>query len=184
MYKYISEGNLEKKQSYQYSEFIGNHFFEEFEESRELNIEPNDNYNVTEKIKSDTAEKLLLLRNKLEETSDAIESDNKKELDFYNKTFEIRKRLYTKYDNEGKPRLGSDYRDYDAYIIFAQCLVLGYKQTGSLKYLSCLLKLIDTLISEKEHLNISQLSELKKCIELEGKFYKVLKKEILDNAVG
>lgn len=65
----------------------------------------------------------------------------------YTKSFEVRKRIYTSYDDNFKPSPDAGFEDYDNYLLFAEYLLLVYKQTGCLKYFNCLLKVDDTLLS-------------------------------------
>ena len=58
-----------------------------------------------------------------------------------------------------------EFEDYEAYIIFAECLVFTFR---CLKYFSCLLKVDDTLLSVQDKLDI----RLKKAL------YNIIKSEL------
>ena len=61
--------------------------------------------------------------------------------------FEVSKRLFPAYDNEGKPLDRSDYRCVPRYIEFALVLEAAYAARQDLRYLNALLKVNDTLLS-------------------------------------
>lgn len=85
----------------------------------------------------------------------------------YTKSFEVRKRIYTNYDNNFKPSDDAGFEDYDNYLLFAECLLLVYRQTGCLKYFNCLLKVDDTLLSVWEKLRKYQKKYMSRIIRHE-----------------
>lgn len=171
-YEYITDNNLYNKQNYMYSQFKGIKFFSEYIKSREI-AEPENNLCIyDEKDKSKTYKEIHHILNNL---------DNYKEsqlwkLDKYVKSFEIRKRLYTIYDN-WKPLEGSSFENYDIYLIFAQALAKAYELSDCLKYFSCLLKVDDTLLSVQDKLNKKQIKLLQSITRQEIKYFKDLYKK-------
>lgn len=167
-YKYITENNLEHKQTYMYSEFGGNEFLKAYIKSRQDFIE-----NVTVEVEGvhkayielDTCKRTLL-----NENEDYVSA--KKVLDYYVKSFEVRKRLYTEYTLEWKPVNNAGYEFFEVYLLFSECLFHLWKKTNCTKYSSCLLKLHDTLLSVANKMTEYEKEELKKCLENELKMIK------------
>lgn len=150
-YKYITDNNLYEKQNYMYSEFSGTEFLTDYINSRKryLNCVEHRNISALE-YHCATGQKLQSILDKLKsgqaehETIDLVNS--------YTKSFEVRKRIYTDYDNNFKPSDDAGFEDYDNYLLLAECLLSVYRQTGCLKYFNCLLKVDDTLLSVWEKL--------------------------------
>lgn len=172
-YKYITENNLENRQNYMYSEYKGTDFLQEYKESREqlMIVAGSDSVEEAAHI---TNKELADLFGKLQ-TEDEIELDDKKCMDAYTKTFEVRKRLYSEYNSEWKPVKNASREIYDNYILLAECLILMYEKSKCTKYISCLLKLDDTMISIKDKLTDRQVCELagvcKREMEVIGQLY-------------
>lgn len=145
-YKYITNNNLYDKQNYMYSEFGGTEFLADYIDSR-MKYSNNGCSGdiVTIEYHCATGQKLHSILEKLKtgqaerETIDSVNS--------YTKSFEVRKRIYTNYDDNFKPSDDAGFEDYDNYLIFAECVLLMYRKTGCLKYFNCLLKVDDTLLS-------------------------------------
>lgn len=82
------------------------------------------------------------------ELSKIYENVTKEKMDFWVKAFEVRKRLYNRYFlYRVKPKEESGYRNYENYLLFGFLLCKVYEETNRLKYLNCLLKLNDTILS-------------------------------------
>ena len=173
-YQYITEDNLENKQKYNYSKYAGEEFINDYVKSRKYVIEAMNI--VSESHVTYTELKQIqgcLLNNK------EIDLDTKILLDAYVKSFEVRKRLYSAYDDSWRP-LCEEYRDYYCYIIFAQVLESAYELNHNLKYLNCMLKLDDTLISLISHMPNSCNMELKKILEKELELFSKIKSNGLE----
>lgn len=150
-YKYITDNNLYEKQTYMYSEFGGTEFLSDYINSRKKysnSVSPRD-ITVNE-YHCETGQKLLSVLDKLK--SGQAERETIDMINSYTKSFEVRKRIYTNYDNNFKPSDDAGFEDYDNYLLLAECLLLVYRQTGCLKYFNCLLKVDDTLLSVWEKL--------------------------------
>lgn len=186
LYKYISENNLLNKQNYMYSEYGGQAFLKAYIDSRD---------NFIKKYSSDvsshkkeinnidsTRSRLIQLKRKVE--NEGMKSYVKAEVDDFTKSFEVRKRIYSAYDEAFKPLASAVFDHYDNYLVFAEILDLAYKQTRCMKYISCLLKVNDTLLSIYDRLDkgqnmvlanilcsekkiVSELANLKK-VDMEG----------------
>lgn len=172
-YQYVTENNLENKQTYMYSEYGGIHFLKEYIATRREYISK---YECLEENIADDNEKtteatgvmvdLLGIRKALE-----TDKRNKKVMDLinaYTKSFEVRKRIYREYDNNWKPIGSMDFKDYQIYLVFAECLVLSYQHTQCLKYFNCLLKVDDSLLSICNKMND----------KLKGNLSQIIKKEL------
>lgn len=172
-YKYITENNLYHKQTYMYSEYGGLGFLKEYIDSRQEYLgrweKQSDTVSECEKkaaVLNGTVQDLLNVRQALKagkpdrEVIDLVNG--------YTKSFEVRKRIYQEYDDHWKPIGSKEFENYEAYLIFAECLALTYMHTECLKYFSCLLKVNDTLLSVQEQLD----GRLKKAL------YNMVKKEL------
>ena len=185
LYNYVTVNNLEMRQNYMYSEYGGMDFLSEYVSVRNkyiANLEK-----VFEDIKttslnlSHTGYRLKVLLQKILEHSYGEEED--RELNFFIKAFEIRKRIHDEYVN-GKPKENDSYMTVDNYILFAECLLAVYRDRGCLKEFSCLLKTTDTLLSIDNLLDWIQKERLGKVLEEElSECYKLLQKNGLTEVV-
>ena len=171
-YEYITENNLYSKQNYMYSKFKGFDFFKEYLQSRKLEVLGKDICEEDIKEESETYLDILDIYNNF----DGDKENKLKKLDYYVKSFEVRKRLYTSYFNR-KPMENSSFENYEIYLLFAEVLSKAYEITDCLKYFSCLLKVNDTLLSIQDKLNHNQKKLLKSIINKEIQFFKELCKK-------
>lgn len=158
-YKYITENNLYVKQTYMYSEYRGEVFLAEYLDSRRRYIANCENRDNFIDIRLETKGRNLM-QAKLTACLSVLKCSggecNEKERFFVNKcvqSFEVRKRIYTEYDDKWKPLEGANFEDYESYLLFAECLLCMYGNTQCLKYFSCLLKLDDSLLSVNHHMD-------------------------------
>jgi len=161
-YMYITKDNLENRLKYNYSEFGGADFLLAFSKSRSNAFEyisgKEDNKHIT---KTD----LNLFLERIE-TKDANRTLNKI-IDQYVKSYEVHKRIYSEYDRSFRPVDGTSYLDYENYILLAHCCAKLYENTKCMKYLSCMLKIDDTLISIINRLDQYELFYLREILEKE-----------------
>lgn len=159
-YKYITDNNLYDKQTYMYSEYGGIDFLEEYLLSRRIylgkarydTLECHDcEYTGFIDGLSQVKQDFVKIRDGFRggECEDSI----MELINAYTKTFEVRKRIYNEYVSNWKPSVNAGFEDYEAYLLFAECLILSYKYTKCLKYFSCLLKVDDTLLSIQSKLD-------------------------------
>lgn len=172
-YKYITDNNLYKKQTYMYSEYRGETFIKEYIDSRRkrFGASPKDieEENLTDIISTPVRQDLGGLCEKLrggEHSDEVIRCING-----YVKSFEVRKRLYSAYDSDWKPIVGTGFEDYESYLLFADCLLWVYQYTKCLKYFSCLLKVDDTLLSLQNRLNQKEKKSLECIVSREMEFF-------------
>lgn len=168
-YKYITEDNLENKQTYMYSEYGGEDFLTAYVKSRENAIA-----NVHLEGVHNTYTELKYIWKNIRD-AEVIEAEIKDRIDLYVKTFEVRKRLYTGYDEMWKP-CKNTYRDYVNYLLLGNILIVAFRKTGCAKYASCLMKLTDSLISVMKYLNEAEQCELADILGSELEIYGKLKK--------
>lgn len=169
-YEYITDNNLYQKQTYMYSQYKGIRFLKEYLETRQFFLDSQKDVQEEEQLYSDTKggftkDDLQKIYKKLENGvcgGEALETVN-----YYVKSFEVRKRIYTGYDEYWKPLPDAGFEEYDEYLLFAECLAFTYDNTKCLKYFSCLLKIDDTLLSVKDKLDHKQKARLCKIIEAE-----------------
>lgn len=177
-YKYVTDNNLENRQNYMYSEYKGRAFLQEYIESREEVI--NGFINV---YLCDGNELLFhITRQELQEILATLRENGwdkitKKKIDDYVKSFEVRKRIYSEYDNKWKPCTNAGYEDYETYLILCEILIYAYSLTKCTKYYSCLLKLNDTMLSLKDKLTDRQKCVLSTILKKELAFFWQLVKE-------
>jgi len=169
-YKYITENNLYEKQNYMYSEYRGTVFLREYFESRKNALNDKETgkaESLDQKYTGDNPTKVNLgqLFGKLEDGE--YSGEILAEINRYVKSFEVRKRIYTEYDDSWKPVAGAGFEDYDNYLLLAECLIRVYGQEACLKHFSCLLKVDDTLVSVRDKMDASQRERLKEIIRQE-----------------
>ena len=74
------------------------------------------------------------------------------------KKFEVSKRLYTGYEAAAphRPLPHGSYGSVPPYLLLAECMLHGWQASGAAYYLSGLLKLTDTLVSQQGRLDPDQ----------------------------
>ncbi len=180
-YKYITENNLFEKQTYMYSEYKGIDFIKEYMSSRKnWQCIKNETGGYAErKIHSSVYHDLVGIREELTSgkgTEKAFELVNA-----YTKSFEVHKKIYTKYDIRWKPLDSADFQEYESYLMFADCLLLAYHHTKCLKYINCLLKLDDTLISVQSKMTQKCKVHLEQIIKQE---LRIFNKMAIENGIS
>lgn len=92
----------------------------------------------------------------------ALESGNTPpdSLDRLVQRFEVTKRVHGAYGAEWRAVDREDYRDLGRYLSFAEVLDLAYARTSSLVYLNGLLKVLDTLVALRRHLEVPEAARL------------------------
>lgn len=153
-YKYITENNLEHTQDYMYAEYRGLDFLKAYYQTRMPFLMENTEglFALLEGVfssgtfgQTDTGSHLMRLLRQL--YTAPLDAD-RQAIDFYIQRFEVSKRLFEKYDPQtGKSVLRSCYNAVFDYVLLAAITERSYDQFHSLKFLSCLLKLNDTLLS-------------------------------------
>lgn len=78
------------------------------------------------------------------------------------KKFEVSKRLHAGYETTAPHRAlpGSDFLAVTPYLLLAEAMIHGWRATGAGYYLSALLKLNDTLVSQQARLDAGQAAHL------------------------
>ena len=159
-YEYVNENLLEFPQKYQKTRFYGNKFLKKYLENRIKIINQIENTNnksiKLEKIieelkikKESTNEEDLetILSNILIRKVHHNDSSQNKLIDIFLKKFEIKKRLFTKYDLNFK-QIGNNYKNLRNYILLSILCCLRYKETKNLIFFNVILKINDTLITQ------------------------------------
>lgn len=176
-YEYVTDNNLYERQNYMYSEYRGADFFKDYLDSRSQYAGSTrmigEEIMLNEKTAGDPVQRdLMLILRKLE--SGECDSEIVDRMNAYTKSFEVRKRIYSGYNNRWKPIEGAGFENYLSYLVFANCLVHMYERTGCLKYFSCLLKVDDTLLSVSSHLPEDLAEFLGTIIDRELEIFKQL----------
>lgn len=156
LYPYITNNNFENRQDYMYSVYSGEAFLEQYARLRMDFLKQagksGGRPETGEKDLSHTYHCLEELGRNLDRQG--LTQVTKRLLDLFVRTFEVRKRLYDDYTGKKcKPVKGAGYGGPGRYLLFADLLIKGYDESGCLKYLSCLLKLDDTLLSCAEKMS-------------------------------
>lgn len=154
-YKYITENNLEHIQDYMYAQYGGNEFLRAYVQTRKtafLGGEGGDILSLIQKAFPDGASKPSSTTAQLQALLESLYTEGRSvdrtKLDQFIKRFEVRKRLFAEYDPASqRPVFESGYAGVQNYILLAAAVEKAYCQFHSLKYLNCLLKLNDTLLS-------------------------------------
>lgn len=170
-YKYITDNNLYNKQTYMYTEYEGKQFLKDYLKSRSIVKKIEKFTDSEEGIRKESAVHQDLRRIYLGVKNGDRNAVNR--LKAYVKTFEVRKRLYTEY-SEWKPEENAVFEEYDAYLVFSDCLLEAYKKTKCLKYYSCLLKVDDTLLSIQSLLSDLERAHLSTIISEELEIFQTL----------
>lgn len=146
-YIYVTENNFLNKQKYNYSKFGGQDFLDAYIKNRHDTLNYLEKKDLRKnKYSYDDLCAILLQISK----GGAVD----KELcDKYVQKFEVQKCFYKQYDENWRPVIESGYSKLRTYILFAYVLLGMYQCTEGLKYYNCLLKVDDTLISQRDCLS-------------------------------
>lgn len=192
LYRYVTEDNRVKKQNYMYSSYHGIDFIKEYRSVRLQSIDKIKGYILKNSSCDAPVQQDLFFSMKgdiyrsenennniiflLEEVIAQIQENgfsslSKKFIDRINlliKSFEVRKRIYDRYDNSFVPVNGANFLDVLPYALFGFLLGLICMETMNLKYLNTYLKVNDTLISiiEKMDLHHLKLAHYSLCTEV------------------
>lgn len=165
-YKYITDNNLINKQSYMYSEYGGKDFLTSYFKTRQI-IQEEIN-KIQDNTVHVTYEELLHLLDRIKHNdTEQLAEEDKMLINSYTKAFEVRKRLYSEYDTNWKPIEHSSFEILDNYFLLTECLLETYRISKCTKYVSCLLKIDDTLLSIKNNMTNHQLKRLSQICDKE-----------------
>jgi hypothetical protein len=185
-YPYSDGDKISEPNTYFYTEYIGLDFFDYFDESRN-NILSLDNKSIkpvisnkrSNSLKANTLNTIDYLNELFSLLIDKRGVDTYKKVDFLLKKFEISKKIYNVYDLEWRPTNQSNAFSFKLYIGFALILDTSYKNTRKLNYLNALLKIIDSLVSVYEDLDILEKRNLTWLILEETKHINELKNKLV-----
>lgn len=155
-YDYITDNNLINRQKYMYSSFGGKDFLQAYIRERKRNIISDTGYSDSDLIhESLSYKKIKVIMDNLSDNN--MNPGQLTDLNDLIKSFEVRKRIYSNSNEKWIPEnKNGDYEDYDCYLLFAEVLLAACFRSECLKYVSCLLKLDDTLISIRKAMNKKQ----------------------------
>ncbi len=141
-YRYVTENNLNHRQDYMYSTYQGQTFLDTYFNNRRNYIKQWHSCDLS--FSEEEVREVSETERKLKELSaQNIELANR-----FVKSFEVRKKLYDRYDWETwRPAQNAKYDNLELYLLLGEKLIMIYKKTGNLKFLNCLLKVNDTLLS-------------------------------------
>lgn len=161
-YKYCKKDLLKHPEKYQMTPYEGVKFLQAYSDLRhqvieKLNVNYNTNFErfVTENFHTNEIPEDFIDTNKFlklvltEKIIQNLNKNNEEILDIFLKKFEVKKKLFTRYDKQYK-EITDDYFDLRNYILLSANFVVAYQQTMNLKYLNTSLKLNDLVISNIE----------------------------------
>ncbi|WP_017906240.1 hypothetical protein [Pseudomonas asplenii] len=167
-YPYSDGDLLSNPQTYRYTEFQGDVFVQAWRESRqavcaELPLPALPALNASARASvtevSGLLEQICLTLRAKPLTDDA---QGQYWLPRLLKKFEVSKRLHTGYERVSPHRAlpGSGFLALTPYLLLAECMIHGWRSTSAGYYLNALLKLNDTLISQRARLDKDQAAYL------------------------
>ena len=88
--------------------------------------------------------------------------------------FEVSKRIHRRYSKHWRPEDPADYTDLSRYVRFAEVVDRAYAVVGDLRYLSVLIKCVDTLVSLRADLDPAQAARLARLLHTEREHVEAL----------
>lgn len=152
-YKYITKNNLENIQNYMFSEYEGINFLLSYEQTRKNIIQQYENFfsitlleNFINQCKS-TNQTFLELLNILSTIKSNNYETTIKQINIFQKRFEVKKRLFYNYELNSTKGIGN-YDDLNSYILLSAIMLLTYEHYEKYTYLSTFLKINDSILSQ------------------------------------
>ncbi|WP_028454389.1 hypothetical protein [Chitinilyticum litopenaei] len=182
-YPYAEQDRLEERNTYFYSSYHGAAFFAAWRSSRTLALAgvagrqaPHpQNGSTTLPDTSDgyaCAELLAALLNQA--TAAPLQGSARILAERLLQRFEVSKRLYARYNAQGRAIIDSGYHNIDNYLCFAALCAAMRCADGALPFLNALLKCVDTLISIRDRLNPAQREQLAWLVDAEAHWLALL----------
>lgn len=179
-YNYAEGDLLEERNTYQYTMFLGKDFLRTWldqrnsvlEEIGSTELKPVSEVSKQKKHNNgvrDTYQLLVKILSNIENKYNENQKILFDELKMLVKRFEITKRIHSVYNENFKPIDKTKYYDLELYILFSDAIEKAYSITNDLVYLNALLKLIDTLSSQRYNLSQGSAQRLAIIIEKEKK---------------
>ena len=162
LYPYSNGDLLKNPQKYQMTPFVDKNFLNDYQNSRInymekiSNFEKMDLEKIIHDIEQNYIQKKKFGKNNSETTSmllDALttlinnENNDFAIIDKFIKKFEIKKLIFSKYDDDLQP-ISNKCSEIQNYLLLAAICVFKFKNSKNLKYLNTLLKLNDTICSQ------------------------------------
>ena len=162
LYPYSNGDLLKNPQKYQMTPFVDKNFLNDYQNSRInymekiSNFEKMDLEKIIHDIEQNYIQKKKFSKNNSETTSmllDALttlinnENNDFAIIDKFIKKFEIKKLIFSKYDDDLQP-ISNKCSEIQNYLLLAAICVFKFKNSKNLKYLNTLLKLNDTICSQ------------------------------------
>ena len=162
LYPYSNGDLLKNPQKYQMTPFVDKNFLNDYQNSRInymekiSNFEKMDLEKIIHDIEQNYIQKKKFSKNNSETTSmllDALttlinnENNDFAIIDKFIKKFEIKKLIFSKYNDDLQP-ISNKCSEIQNYLLLAAICVFKFKNSKNLKYLNTLLKLNDTICSQ------------------------------------
>jgi len=182
-YCYAQGALLEQPNNYFYTEFQGQAFLIAWQQNRRVAIRSKVESNrPSQEIKIKPVKLLEIdTQNLLLALIKGVQQDRDYWLLRLVKKFEVTKRLFSSYQKKSPhaPTIGASFYDMDLYLLFAE-LLIKLEQEERLKFqkINVLLKVMDTLISQRQDLTSRQHGHLNWLIEMEQKIINLLIQDV------
>jgi methionyl-tRNA formyltransferase len=181
VYPYASGDLLENRNTYFYSDYLGERFIAAWRRQRAeavASLEESEMSGQSDPQPELPTDRLLetLLR---DFTSGKVSEQSRRLLDALLQRFEVTKRLHGEYNAGFRPTDLADYRKMERYVRFGEVLDAAYGETTSLPYLNALMKCLDTLTALHQRLDARQRKRVILLIGREEWYYERLASKLL-----
>ena len=154
-YRYAQGDPLTQKFSYDYIPYGGASFTRGWIEAR---------LTLLDLVDSNEQQQTMPRHDDFRELCDQVRQSDTDKMDLILKRFEVTKRVFGAYQDDGRAVDREDFHDLTRYLDFAFILEFTYQQTQGLQYLNALLKVMDILCCYCERLDASSQLALKSLI--------------------
>lgn len=181
VYPYASGDLLENRNTYFYSEYLGERFMAAWRRQRAeamARLEGSEAAGQPDPQPESPTDRLLetLLT---DFTAAKASEQSRAQLDALLQRFEVTKRLHGEYNAGFRPADLADYRKMERYVRFGEVLDAAYGVTASLPYLNALMKCLDTLTALHLRLDAHQRKRVILLIGREAWYYERLASKLL-----
>lgn len=188
MYPYANGDLLHDRNSYAYSAYHGEAFFDSWYEERThvLDSIPAAPVGETEKLDPEvtpitgfpvrTGELIAWLKARLR--AGRLDEKDNRFIDWLIQRFEVTKRVHEAYGANGLAQDKSKFHDRELYVAYAELMAQLYSSTHRLDVLNVLLKIMDTLCAFVSTLTVPQQSRLRSLIIEERRFFENLQRKV------
>lgn len=170
-YGYASGDLLDHPQSYRYSSYCGPDLFIAWREQREKLLTSLGSSDIPpEKLVTDVlaeaanSEQTVLTATRLSRLIVAVSNaqadrfKHRVQIAPWIKTFEVRKKIYSEYDDDMRPGGDGNYRELGNYVLYAFLMERAWSNYQELPYLNVFFKVVDSICSFASSLGADEKS--------------------------